>query len=290
MRDGDAAARAAHRSPVTPFHVGGGCRLVDEHEPVGIKLELAVEPGLPPFPHVGAVLLTRVNSPFLRVMLWRAKKRCSPLVLVATPCSRSMSRNSRRYACGRASQVARIRAAGASIPCEFRSPPIGLAVTSPSCRKRAYQRMAVASPTPKRSAASVELRPSDGRTVERSGREAAGSPIKNVLAERILEEDDVRRMLGAEPDRRNKELLMLFYGAGLRRSELCDLTWRDLGSRCKDRGQATVFGKGGKTRTVTLYGGVWSALQGIRGDAGPMHLCSARGRAAISTRRRSTAS
>ena len=94
-------------------------------------------------------------------------------------------------------------------------------------------------------------------------------PIKNVLAERILEEDDVRRMLGAEPDRRNKALLMLFYGAGLRRSELCDLTWRDLGSRGKDRGQATVFGKGGKTRTVMLYGGVWSALQGIRGDAEP---------------------
>ena len=47
VRDGDAAALAAHCSSVAPLHVGGGCRLVDEHEPVGIKLELAVEPGLP---------------------------------------------------------------------------------------------------------------------------------------------------------------------------------------------------------------------------------------------------
>ena len=62
-------------------------------------------------------------------------------------------------------------------------------------------------------------------------------PIKNVLAERILEEDDVRRMLGAEPDRRNKALLMLFYGAGLRRSELCDLTGETSGraARTGDR-------------------------------------------------------
>lgn len=100
-------------------------------------------------------------------------------------------------------------------------------------------------------------------------------PIKNVLAERILEEDDVRRLLGRETDPRNKALLLLFYGAGLRRAELCALTWRDLAARGKDRGQATVFGKGGKTRTVMLYGGVWSALQALRGDAdldGPVFL------------------
>ena len=93
--------------------------------------------------------------------------------------------------------------------------------------------------------------------------------IKNVLAERILEEEDVRRLIRMEPSARNRALLLLFYGAGLRRHELCRLEWRDLAGRGTDRGQATVFGKGGKTRTVMLFGGVWSALQDLRGEAGP---------------------
>lgn len=92
-------------------------------------------------------------------------------------------------------------------------------------------------------------------------------PIKNVLAERILDEDAVRRLITGEPDPRNRALLLLFYGAGLRRAELCGLTWRDVGARGPDRGQATVFGKGGKTRTVMLYGSTWAALQALRGEA-----------------------
>ena len=94
-------------------------------------------------------------------------------------------------------------------------------------------------------------------------------PIKNVLAERILDEVDVRRLIDGEPDPRNRALLALFYGAGLRRAELCGLAWRDVTARGTDRGQATVFGKGGKTRAVLLYGRAWSSLQAIRGDAGP---------------------
>ena len=94
-------------------------------------------------------------------------------------------------------------------------------------------------------------------------------PVKNVLAERILEEGDVRRMIEAETEPRNRALLLLFYGAGLRRNELAGLTWRDVSGRGAGQGQATVFGKGGKTRTVMLAPTFWTALQGIRGDAGP---------------------
>ncbi len=93
-------------------------------------------------------------------------------------------------------------------------------------------------------------------------------PIKNVLAERILDEADVRRLIDGEPDPRNRALLALFYGAGLRRAELCGLAWRDVTGRGTDRGQATVFGKGGKTRAVLLYGRAWTSLQAIRGEAG----------------------
>ena len=53
------------------------------------------------------------------------------------------------------------------------------------------------------------------------------------------------------------------------RHELCRLAWRDLAGRGAARGQATVFGEGSKTRTVMLFGGVWSALQDVREEAGP---------------------
>ena len=92
-------------------------------------------------------------------------------------------------------------------------------------------------------------------------------PIKGTLAERILDEAEVRRMIDGEPDQRNRALLVLFYGAGLRRAELCSLTWRDISARGPDRGQATVFGKGGKTRTVMLYGQAWVLLAALRGGA-----------------------
>src|SRR5262249_11431769 len=49
-------------------------------------------------------------------------------------------------------------------------------------------------------------------------------------------------------------------------SELCALTWRDLQPR-EVGGQATVFGKGGKTRHVLIPAAVWDELIAIRGDA-----------------------
>jgi integrase/recombinase XerD len=44
--------------------------------------------------------------------------------------------------------------------------------------------------------------------------------VKNVLAERILSELDVQRVLALEPDARNRVLLRLLYTGGLRVSEL----------------------------------------------------------------------
>ena len=41
-------------------------------------------------------------------------------------------------------------------------------------------------------------------------------PVKNVLAERILEEAEVVRLIALEPDKRNHALLRLGYLAGLR--------------------------------------------------------------------------
>ena len=49
--------------------------------------------------------------------------------------------------------------------------------------------------------------------------------VKRTLAERILPEGDVHRLLALEPHPRNRALLTLLYVAGLRVSELCALQW-----------------------------------------------------------------
>ena len=90
--------------------------------------------------------------------------------------------------------------------------------------------------------------------------------IKEALAERIVTEADVHRMLALETEPRNRVLLNLLYVAGLRISEVVGLTWRDCAAR-DDAGQITVFGKGGKTRVVLLPVSTWCALSGMRADA-----------------------
>ncbi|MBI1371539.1 MAG: tyrosine-type recombinase/integrase [Phycisphaera sp.] len=89
---------------------------------------------------------------------------------------------------------------------------------------------------------------------------------KDRLAERILDEQQVHRMIALEPNPRNRAILLLLYAAGLRVSELCGLKWRD-GQDRYDGGQITVHGKGDKTRTILLPGSVWMTLLGLRGDA-----------------------
>ena len=91
--------------------------------------------------------------------------------------------------------------------------------------------------------------------------------VKTTLAERILGECDVLRLLTLETNPRNHSLLRLLYAGALRVSELCALTWRDLQPR-EDAGQVTIFGKGGKTRVVLLTPGIWGELTALRGDAG----------------------
>lgn len=93
-------------------------------------------------------------------------------------------------------------------------------------------------------------------------------PIKNTLAERIMAEADALLMIRQEPVLRNRVLLTVLYGGGLRISEVCGLRWRDLAARDEGAGQATVFGKGGKTRVVLLSAATWTVLIALRGEAG----------------------
>lgn len=90
--------------------------------------------------------------------------------------------------------------------------------------------------------------------------------LKNELAERILEETDVLRMIALERMPRNRALLLTLYAGGFRVSEVCSLKWSDL-QRRDSAGQITVFGKGGKTRTVLVPESVWKSLMSLRGEA-----------------------
>jgi integrase/recombinase XerD len=73
-------------------------------------------------------------------------------------------------------------------------------------------------------------------------------------------------MLALELHPRNRAILYLLYGAGLRVSELTAASWRDLSAR-EDGGQISVFGKGEKTRTILLPTAVWGFLNALRDSA-----------------------
>ena len=83
--------------------------------------------------------------------------------------------------------------------------------------------------------------------------------VKEKLAERILSESDCLKLIDAAKTERNRALLCLMYGCGLRVSEVCSLTWGEL-QPSDEGGRCTVFGKGSKTRVVLVPASVWQLL------------------------------
>ena len=92
--------------------------------------------------------------------------------------------------------------------------------------------------------------------------------VPDRLAERILSEPDVQRILALETDHRNSVLLRLFYASGGRVSELANLYWSALRERGTEGGrpigQVTLLGKGQKTRTILLSTDTWEATQKLK--------------------------
>jgi site-specific recombinase XerD len=91
--------------------------------------------------------------------------------------------------------------------------------------------------------------------------------VRDHLAERIISEFDVQRLLGLERHPRNAAILRLLYVTGLRISEACGLCWGDLTPR-DEGGQLSVMGKGGKTRPVLLPVPIWDRINALRGSSG----------------------
>jgi integrase/recombinase XerD len=95
-----------------------------------------------------------------------------------------------------------------------------------------------------------------------------GVTVPGDLAQRIVAEPDISKLLCAAEAGRDRAMLELLYGAGLRISELCSLYWRALVARTLEdgtaTGQVTVTGKGGKTRAVLLGPEVWRLLVDLK--------------------------
>jgi integrase/recombinase XerD len=91
-------------------------------------------------------------------------------------------------------------------------------------------------------------------------------PARDTLADRILEETHVARML-ALTEGRNHALVRLAYAGGFRVSELVALRWSDCVDAADGALYVTVFGKGGKTRTVRISPATGHVLRALRADA-----------------------
>ena len=89
---------------------------------------------------------------------------------------------------------------------------------------------------------------------------------KDTLAERILSEEEVHSIIDFENIPRNKLILKVLFITGIRVSELCSITGKDLQDR-NDGGQMTVYGKGSKTRTLLIPEPLWTELKKYQGNS-----------------------
>ncbi|HVC32166.1 MAG TPA: tyrosine-type recombinase/integrase [Chloroflexota bacterium] len=96
-----------------------------------------------------------------------------------------------------------------------------------------------------------------------AGRPLKLPPVDSALAARVLSEAEVHQIIATEPTQRNRVLVRLLYGAGLRVSEVCRLTWCDLRAR-GGGGELTVDSGSAKTRVVSLTPATWHELLSLR--------------------------
>ena len=93
--------------------------------------------------------------------------------------------------------------------------------------------------------------------------------VEDKLAERIIEETDVVRMIALETNKRDHALLRLMYATGLRASEVAALEWSNIKKR-EQGAQIAVYGKGGKTRYVPIGQSLYNELKSLDEQHGPV--------------------
>lgn len=107
----------------------------------------------------------------------------------------------------------------------------------------------------------------------------------NKITERYLSQEEVFRMIDRTTDFRNRTILKVLYGGGLRVSELVSINWDSLQERENGEGQVTVIGKRNKKRTVGLSSGVFQDLLKLKQkdalDFEPVWISRVQGRISI---------
>ena len=88
---------------------------------------------------------------------------------------------------------------------------------------------------------------------------------KDVVAERILEEDQVQALFAQMTPGRPRTFARTLYYLGCRTSEALGITWRDLHLTAQGT-SVTLFGKGQKTRVVPVPHHLLSAWYHLPGD------------------------
>ena len=85
--------------------------------------------------------------------------------------------------------------------------------------------------------------------------------VPSGLGRKILERDQIQRMLDCEPDTRNRLIIKMLYLTGLRVSELCQLKVQDVKVKDEERMVLHVLGKGTKVRSVLIPLSVWQEVR-----------------------------
>lgn len=105
-----------------------------------------------------------------------------------------------------------------------------------------------------------------GRTRFNVGAALRKPKSREVLAERILDEAAVLRMV-VLAEGRDHVLLRVLYSSGCRVSETVTLRWKDVAPANDGTAFLTVYGKGSKTRTVRVSAATAQVLSDFRGGA-----------------------
>lgn len=87
--------------------------------------------------------------------------------------------------------------------------------------------------------------------------------VNDTISQKLLTALDVKRLMNHTNSLRDRLLIRVMFGLGLRVSEALNLMWVDFSV---DDGQVnlTVVGKGNKQRTVLVNPDIWEELQGLR--------------------------
>ncbi|AUC62490.1 integrase/recombinase XerD (plasmid) [Cyanobacterium sp. HL-69] len=87
--------------------------------------------------------------------------------------------------------------------------------------------------------------------------------VNDTISQKLLSGDDVKLLMDNTNSIRDRLLIRVMFGVGLRVSEAINLTWANF-SIDDGRVNLTVVGKGNKQRTVLVRSSIWQELQELR--------------------------